>query len=139
MSFDFANTVDEISIAIEVHQKKDGLIQTETVEHVFKMPTAADIDNYRKQLAQFRGRRTKTNFIQAALYLWSRCILKVSGYEGLDDKWKEFFLTDDRAKIHVQSAVDELIDVAIPSGEFEKTEKGPTCTPLSRHPRPLQV
>ena len=124
--FNFENAVSEVSIGVDVHHRKDGVIQSITVEHLFRTPTAAELDKHRKLLTQFRGRKPKINFTAATAYLWSKCIIRVKGYEGLPENWREFFLNDEQAKIHVYGAVEGLLEFASPDGEFEKNSQEPS-------------
>ena len=120
MSFSFKNSVDEVSIEVNVFQRVGGVLEEESVVHLFKTPTASELDTYRQKLTSFKGRRPKVNFTEAESYLWNKCILKVEGYEGIPENWKEFFLTNDKARIHASSAVNELIEIVQPTSGLEK-------------------
>ncbi len=121
MGFSFANAVQEVSVELNVYQRVDGILNDVNVIHVFRHPTATELDKYRQKLAQFKGRKAKADFSGAATYLWAQTIVRVEGYDDLPkEEWKKFFLTDPIAKIHATSAVDELVAVASPAGDFEK-------------------
>jgi len=121
MGFNFENAVQEVSVELTVYQRVDGILREEQVTHVFRHPTATELDTYRQKLARFKGRKAKADFSGAANYLWGQTILSVDGYDDLpEDDWKKFFLTDGIARIHATAAVDELVEVASPAGDFEK-------------------
>lgn len=120
MGFDFSNSVETVAVAISVRQRVDGALQELEVEHVFRAPSAADLDAYRRQLAQVRGRKTRVDHLGAAKMLWHKLIDRVDGYDNLPEEWKAFFLKDQAALLHLQAAVDELLEVAQPSGGTEK-------------------
>ena len=118
--FDFEHAVETISIEIEANQRKNGVLTTVNVVHLFRAPTSKEVDQYRRLLSKVRGRSVKTDFSGAANYFWGRCIVKVDGYKNLPEIWKQFFLTDSKAQIHVQSAIDALLEVVMPSAEASK-------------------
>ena len=121
MGFSFENAVQEVSVELNVYQRIDGILSDVNVIHVFRHPTATELDKYRQKLAQFKGRKAKADFSGAATYLWGQTVIRVEGYDDLPkDDWKKFFLTDNIARIHATSAVDELVAVASPAGDFEK-------------------
>jgi len=121
MGFSFENAVQEVSVELNVYQRVDGILSDVNVTHIFRHPTATELDKYRQKLTQFKGRKAKADFSSASTYLWGQTIIRVEGYDDLPkDDWKKFFLTDNIAKIHATSAVDELFAVASPSGDFEK-------------------
>jgi len=121
MGFSFKNSVQEVSVELTVYQRVDGILNETTVVHVFRHPTASELDTYRQKLAQFKGRKARADFSGASIYLWGQTIIRVERYDDLPkEDWKKFFLTDDKARIHATSAVDELVAVASPEGDFEK-------------------
>lgn len=115
--FDFDECVETVSIEVDAKARRNGVIVEEKVTHLFRMPTAKEIDKYRSLLSQVKGRRVKTDYARAANFLWAKCIIEVRDYVKLPEKWKEFFLADPRAQVHVQSAIEGLIEVAIPDAE----------------------
>ena len=120
MGFNFKNAIHEVSVELTVYQRMDGVLSEAKVLHVFRHPTAPELDSYRGKLASFKGKKTKVNFSAASAYLWAQCIERVEGYDELPEEWKKFFLTDDIGRIRSASAVDELLAVASPDGDFEK-------------------
>lgn len=121
MGFSFDNAVEEVSVELNVYQRVDKILNEVQVLHVFRHPTATELDTYRQKLARFKGRKARADFSGAASYLWAQTIIRVEGYNDLPkDEWKKFFLTNEIARIHTMSAVDELVAVASPEGDFEK-------------------
>ena len=119
-TFDFADSAETISIEVAAIARRNGSISTVNVIHVFNTPTAKQIDHYRRLLSKVRGRSVKTDYTGASNYLWRECILEVQKYANLPETWRQYFLTDPKAQVHVQAAIDGLVDVAVPDAEMVK-------------------
>ena len=118
--FDFDLAADTISIEVAAIQRKNGSISNVSVVHIFRAPTSKEINQYRRLLSKVRGRSVKTDFMGAANFLWNKCITDVTGYANLPEDWRHFFTTNPKAQIHIQSAVDGLIEVVVPDAEMLK-------------------
>lgn len=119
-TFDFADSAETISIEINAIARRNGSISNILVTHVFNTPTAKQIDHYRRLLSKVRGRSVKTDYTGASNYLWGQCIIDTKKYSNLPENWREYFLTNPKAQIHVQAAIDGLIEVVVPDAEMVK-------------------
>ena len=128
MGFTKKSALREINIplAYEVVNHDTGETSKVDVNHVFSFPTTAQREKFQQQAVLWKGRRAKTAASAASWNLWRACVLRVVGYDDLEENGSRdaivsYFRDDDVCRLHVEDAVGDLWDrIAADDGEFIK-------------------
>lgn len=122
-----------VSLRFEYQQYEDApsggpplLIGTTSAEvtHIFRLPSVEEREEYHRRLVRTKGKKVVSGASDAAVYLWSRCCIRVSGYDdlpSLNGNWKVYF-DDEIGRIHVEEAVDRFMG-RMSAEEVETTKK----------------
>ena len=116
MGFKMADAVQEIRVALTYQcvNHDTGVDRTETVTHVFKLPSAADRNTYDQMQVRVKGKKIKSDKAAANWWLWRRCIVTVIGYDDLGEnptrEAMEQFFASDIGRIHVDEFTDAMLE-----------------------------
>ena len=131
MGFKKEKAVKELSIALDITINNYDLdpptTESVVVVHVFKMPTAKQIERYHSEVVKIRRSKVKTFVANANWNLFVGTIMHVEGYDDLPSKDEqtlevlEDYFRGDVVRLHVDGAVAALLEaISVEEAEWGK-------------------
>jgi hypothetical protein len=118
----------EITVPLSVNtfeEDANGQPINVDVKHIFHIPTTFMREKHQQMLVRVRGKNVKAQgTIEANIWLWKNCIVRVEGYDNLSagDTWKNLFEDSSILRIHAENAINGLMNY-IDATEGDITKK----------------
>jgi hypothetical protein len=116
----------EVQMSVQTVDESDGqTLVSVNVSHIFTIPSPDARERRDRMVVANKGKKVVLGTKSLANWnLWKECIVYVKGYDDLkadDPTWKTYF-ADAIGRIHVDSAVDKLLEI-LGSDEADQEKK----------------